>query len=168
MCHRRLVAMDNEDLKKTLREVFDSRIFNYGDYNVVYANTSGSSDPLLIGYRRQPLEMVLCPVPSDTLDPDRPTTETPTWSNTTIELSNVATLADTGSGYQVESVTGYRVWFDVQPKPRIPVTWNTSHDVDDQLQLEQTSDAEDFERFMTLFMDTLDSFYTPSDPSSAQ
>ncbi|WBL18598.1 hypothetical protein [Citricoccus sp. NR2] len=160
--------MDNEDLKKTLREFFDSRIFNYGDYNVVYANTSGSSDPLLIGYRRQPLEMVLCPVPSDTLDPDRPTTETPTWSNTTIELSNVATLADTGSGYQVESVTGYRVWFDVQPKPRIPVTWNTSHDVDDQLQVEQTSDAEDFERFMTLFMDTLDSFYTPSDPSSAQ
>ncbi|MGO1182537.1 MAG: hypothetical protein ACTHZ5_07725 [Micrococcaceae bacterium] len=160
--------MDSEDLKTTLRGVFDSRIFNYGDYNVVYANTSGSSDPLLIGYRRQPLEMVLCPLPSDTLDPDRPTTETPTWSNTTIGLTNVATVADTGTGYQVESVTGYRVWFDVRPTPRIPVTWKTAHDGDDQLQLDQSSDTDDFERFMTLFMDTLDSYYAPADSASGQ
>lgn len=155
--------MDTGDLEQTLRGVFDSRIFNYGDYNVIYANTSGSSDPLLIGYRRQPLEMVLCPLPSDTLDPERPTTETPTTSNTTIELSNVATLADTGTGYQVETVTGYRMWFEVQPIPRIPVTWSTDHHGNDQLELLQDDDAEDFEHFMTLFMDTLDSYYADAE-----
>lgn len=155
--------MDTGELEQTLRGVFDSRIFNYGDYNVIYANTSGSSDPLLIGYRRQPLEMVLCPLPSDTLDPERPTTETPTTSNTTIELSNVATLADTGTGYQVETVTGYRMWFEVQPIPRIPVTWSTDHHGNDQLELLQDDDAEDFEHFMTLFMDTLDSYYADAE-----
>ena len=38
-----------------------------------------------------------------------------------VALANVATVADTGTGYQVETVTGFRTWFEVVDHPRVPV-----------------------------------------------
>ena len=62
-------AMDTPTLHRRLRRVFDARVFNHGDYNVVYGQPSGSSSPLVIGYRHQPLEMLLCPFdPTSTPD----------------------------------------------------------------------------------------------------
>lgn len=38
-------AMDTPTLHRRLRRVFDARVFNHGDYNVVYGQPSGSSSP---------------------------------------------------------------------------------------------------------------------------
>lgn len=158
--------MDGEDLKHLLRGVFDTRVFNHGDFNLVYAQPSGAGNPWTIGYRRQPLELLLCPVDLDVL-PEVPA-ET---SIATVALGNVATLADTGTGYQVETVTGFRTWFEVSGAPRVPLTENLrahldalrpspeQEENDGTLVLEQEEDAEDFHQFMSHFMDTLESYY---------
>ncbi|MGW9549895.1 hypothetical protein ACWG8W_02450 [Citricoccus zhacaiensis] len=171
--------MDGEDLKHLLRGVFDTRVFNHGDFNLVYAQPSGAGNPWTIGYRRQPLELLLCPVDLDVL-PEVPADT----SIATVALGNVATLADTGTGYQVETVTGFRTWFEVSGAPRVPLTENLrthltalrpspEQDEDDgTLVLEQDEDAEDFHQFMSHFMDTLESYYaetgeTGESPESA-
>jgi hypothetical protein len=159
--------MDGEDLKQLLRGVFDARVFNHGDFNLVYGQPSGAGNPWTIGYRWQPLELLLCPVDLEAL-PEAPTgTEV-----SAVSLDNVATLADTGTGYQVETVTGFRTWFEVTGSPRVPLTENlrllrTDREADDgTMVLEQEDDAEDFHQFMSHFMDTLDSYYSaPSERS---
>ena len=157
--------MDGEDLKHLLRGVFDTRVFNHGDFNLVYAQPSGAGNPWTIGYRRQPLELLLCPVDLDAL-PEVPADT----SIATVALGNVATLADTGTGYQVETVTGFRTWFEVSGAPRVPLPENLRAHLtalrpgpeegdDGTLVLEQDEDAEDFHQFMSHFMDTLESYY---------
>ena len=37
------MAMDSPTLQRRLRGVFDARVFNHGDYNLVYAQPSGGS-----------------------------------------------------------------------------------------------------------------------------
>ena len=167
--------MDTPTLHRRLRGVFDARVFNHGDYNVVYGQPSGSSSPLVIGYRHQPLEMLLCPfdpaVTPDDLerrraagdavveeDPHGPVAEASTHGTDVIgvALGNVATVADTGSGYQVETVTGFRTWFDVPERTRVPVGELTE---DGTAELDQAEDAVDFHAFMTAFMDELDRLY---------
>lgn len=114
--------MDSGDLKRVLRRVFDTQVLNHGDYNLVYGQPSGTGPALVLGYRRQPLELVLCPVdvPSAaSLPPDQTDLllTAPAGPPASVALTNVATLADTGHGYQVETVTGYRTWFEVSPLP---------------------------------------------------
>lgn len=153
--------MDGDDLKYLLRGAFDSQVLNHGDFNLVYGQPSGAGNPWTIGYRRQPLELLLCPVDLEALPELREDT-----SIATVALDNVATLADTGTGYQVETVTGFRTWFEVAGSPRVPLPENLRalvatprQDGDGTLVLEQESDAEDFHQFMSHFMDTLDSYY---------
>lgn len=145
-----------------LRDLFDSRIFNYGDYNVVYAQSSGSADPWLVGYRRQPLELVLCPVPLDHLGEESLERLRPSTDDAMVNLSNLATIADTGTGYQVETVTGFRTWFEVTDSPRVPIPCEQfpEDDHDDGLvPIDQPLDAEDFHEFMTMLMDALEDYY---------
>ncbi|MEV4902202.1 hypothetical protein AB0K08_12760 [Citricoccus sp. NPDC055426] len=154
--------MDGDDLKYLLREAFDSQVLNHGDFNLVYGQPSGAGNPWTIGYRRHPLELLLCPVDLEALPGLREDA-----SIATVALGNVATLADTGTGYQVETVTGFRTWFEVSGAPRVPLPENLRdllaaprQEPDaDSLVLEQESDAEDFHQFMSHFMDTLDSYY---------
>lgn len=158
--------MDGDDLKYLLRGAFDSQVLNHGDFNLVYGQPSGAGDPWTIGYRRQPLELLLCPVDLKLLPELRPDTVI-----ATVALGNVATLADTGTGYQVETVTGFRTWFEVSGSPLVPLPENLREllatpsqqkglDGDGgSLVLEQEADAEDFHLFMSHFMDTLDSYY---------
>lgn len=166
--------MDSPTLQRRLRGVFDARVFNHGDYNVVYGQPSGSSSPLVIGYRHQPLEMLLCPfdptstpddAPADASaadapeeDPHGPVAEPSSHGTDVVgvALGNVATVADTGSGYQVETVTGFRTWFDVPEHARVPVGDLTE---DGTAGLDQAEDAVDFHAFMTAFMDELDRLY---------
>lgn len=155
-----MAAMNGEDLKRMLREAFDARVFNYGDYNLVYGQPSGAGNPWVIGYRHQPLEMLLCSVALEDL---------PQPSGgpgvSAVALGNVATLADTGSGYQVETVTGFRTWFEITGSPRIPLPEclfqndTDGSDDDGTVILDQEPDAEDFHQFMSHFMDTLESYY---------
>jgi hypothetical protein len=154
-----MAAMNGEDLKRMLREAFDARVFNYGDFNLVYGQPSGAGNPWVIGYRHQPLELLLCPVDLEALP------HVPVGSGiSTVALGNVATLADTGSGYQVETVTGFRTWFEVSGTPRIPLPESLrltrpGADDDGTVVLGQEPDAEDFHQFMSHFMDTLESYY---------
>ena len=78
-------------------------------------------------------------------------------------LANVATVADTGSGYQVETVTGFRTWFDVPEHTRVPVGDLTE---DGTAELDQAEDATDFHAFMTAFMDELDRLYAAPEPDT--
>jgi len=137
---------------RRLRAAFDARVFNHGDYNLVYGQPSGTSMPLVIGYRHSPLELVLCPV--DPGREGRPATEGP--AVVTVDLHNIATVADTGSGYQVETVTGFRTWFEVSAHARVPVGDLTEDGVAD---LDQSEDSADFHVFMTALMDELDRLY---------
>ncbi|WP_246858385.1 hypothetical protein [Citricoccus sp. SGAir0253] len=151
--------MNGEDLKQLLRGAFDARVLNYGDFNLVYGQPSGSGAAWVIGYRHQPLEMLLCPVELGTL-PEVPVAD----GIATVALDNVATLADTGTGYQVETVTGFRTWFEVTGAPRVPLPGRMrdggpTGDGDGTVVVHQEEDAEDFHQFMTHFMDTLDSYY---------
>ena len=155
-----MAGMNGEDLKRMLREAFDTRVFNYGDFNLVYGQPSGAGDPWVIGYRHQPLEMVLCPVDLEVLPHLAEGTDL-----STVALGNVATLADTGTGYQVETVTGFRTWFEVTGSPRIPLPENLRDDHpgstdDGTVVLEQEPDAEDLHQLMAHFMDTLEAYYS--------
>lgn len=158
--------MDSGELKRVLRRVFDTQVLNHGDYNLVYGQPSGSGPALVVGYRRQPLELLLCPVdvPAAVAQTAGPTDSiTPVAPLASVALTNVATLADTGHGYQVETVTGYRTWFEVSPTPAVPVG-SAGEQEDGYVVLDQVDDSEDFHQFMGHFMDTLDAFYSePTD-----
>lgn len=149
--------MDSLTLQRRLRGVFDARVFNHGDYNLVYGQTSGTATPYVIGYRRAPQELVLCPV-----DPSRPVVEDDADPSevSTVSLGNVATVADTGSGYQLETVTGFRTWFEVSPRCRVHVGDLSETGV---AELDQSDDAADFHEFMSGFMDELDGLYADVD-----
>lgn len=170
----RMSRMDNEDLKRALRSVFDHQVLNHGDYNLVYGQPSGSGAAHVIGYRRRPLELVLCPVDvTEAVLADEAvlaeaagsdSSEAEVASRRTVALGvvglhNVATLADTGMGYQVETVTGFRTWFEVSPTPAVPLAVVRGEQDAGYALLDQQEDAEDFHRFMGDFMDTLDSYY---------
>lgn len=178
--------MDTPTLQRRLRGVFDARVFNHGDYNVVYGQPSGSSSPLVIGYRHQPLEMLLCPfdpaaaddhrssgADGDAVheeDPHGPVDEAPAHGGDVIGvgLGNVATVADTGSGYQVETVTGFRASFEVEDTLRTVVASPTGH-ADATVGVQQAAAAESFHEFMDHFMDVLDGFYrVPDDTEGLQ
>lgn len=153
--------MDSVDLQRALRRVFDTQVLNHGDYNLVYGQPSGSGPALVLGYRWQPLELLLCPVDVDkavAAPADSTSAPEPLAPISSVSLGNVATLADTGHGYQVETVTGFRTWFEVSPTPAVPVGASE----DGYVLLGQTRDAEDFHQFMGHFMDTLDAFYIES------
>jgi hypothetical protein len=163
--------MDAEHLKHALRELFQARVMNHGDYSLVYAQPLGAGPALVIGYRRTLLELVLCPVEVWHLSPSgcdgRRAAARVAAPIISVALTNVATVADTGTGYQVQTVTGFRAGFEVTGAPRIP--WGSTDRNSDEgtVVLEQGEDAEDFHQFMGHFMDVLDAFYeVPDDTES--
>lgn len=83
-----------------------------------------------------------------------------------ITSANVATVADTGTGYQVQSVTGFRVWFEVDSVPRIPAGAAAAASGDGTVALDQRQDAEDFHQFMGHFMDILEALYEAPDATA--
>lgn len=155
--------MDGEELKRAFRELFEAQVLNHGDYNRVYAQSSGPGPALLLGYRRTPLELVLCPVDLDHLprangDGHRIAARA-AGQFTSFDLANVATVADTGTAYQLQSVTGFRTCFEVDGASRIPAGAAAAESGDDMVVLDQGQDAEDFHQFMADFLDAVDAFY---------
>ena len=159
--------MDGEQLKRAFRELFEAQVLNHGDYNLVYAQSSGPGPALMLGYRRTPMELVLCPVDLDPLPRakgDRHRVKARAAGQlTSIDLANVATVADTGSAYQVQCVTGFCTCFEVDAAPRIPTGAAAAESSNDRVILDQEQDAEDFHQFMADFMDILDAFYQVPD-----
>jgi hypothetical protein len=159
--------MDGKTVKGALRGLFEAQVMNHGDYSLVYGRSSGTGSALLLGYRRTPLELVLCPVDlgrlSRTGGVGHHGTVPPAAPVCGIDLTNVATVADTGTGYQVRSVTGFRAGFEVDAAPRLSIGTAGADSGQGTVALEQGQDAEDFHQFMGHFMDTLDGFYEVPD-----
>jgi hypothetical protein len=161
--------MDGIDIKCALRGLFEARVMNHGDYSLVYGQPARAGSGMLLGYRRTPLELVLCPVDLGRLSRignngprDRTCPVAPICS---IDLTSVATIEDTGTGYQVQTVTGFRTGFEVHSTPRLPAGTAGAGLGDAAVVLDQAQDAEDFHQFMGHFMDTLDGFYEVPDVS---
>ncbi len=163
--------MDAEQLKHALRQLFEARVMNHGDYSLVYAQRFGPGPALVLGYRRTLLELVLCPVEvvhvsRSGCDGGRVAARLAAPISS-VALTNVATVADTGTGYQVQTVTGFRTTFEVTGAPRIPVGAADRNSAEGTVVLEQGEGAEDFHQFMGHFMDVLDAFYdVPDDTES--
>jgi hypothetical protein len=155
--------MNGNDVTRALNELFETQVINHGDYSVVYAESCTPGTALVIGYRSTPLELVLFPVeltrlPHSDGGANRVTARA-AGPVSSIDLSNVATLADTGTGYRVETVTGSRAGFEVEDSPHIPLRASSGGFDDDLGLLQQDQEAEDFHEFMAHFMDVLDGFY---------
>lgn len=137
-------------LKQLLHAAFDTQIPNFGSYNLVAgAGSSGSAGLKVIGFRREPAELVLCPLNPATLHP----TERAVSVNNT-NVSHVALVRD--GGYEVGTSTGRVYRFNVPARlslliPSGAVPGNGASGI-----LAQDEDAEDFADFMNGFMDLLD------------
>lgn len=164
--------MNRNGVTRALHEVFEAQVINHGDYNLVCAQPCRPGPALVLGYRSTPLELVLCPVtllqlPLSSGD-ERRVMAIPAGPVSSIDLSNVATLADTGTGYQVETVTGFRASFEVEDTLRTVVASPTGH-ADATVGVQQAAAAESFHEFMDHFMDVLDGFYrVPDDTEGLQ
>lgn len=159
--------MDGKELKGALRELFEDRVMNHGDYTLVYAQPFGPGPSLVLGYRRTPLELVLCPVEVGHLpyasDDEHRAAVRLTAPIRSLDLTNVATVADTGIGYQVQTVTGFCTGFEVDEAPRILTGATAAGSGEGTVVVDQGEDAEDFHQFMGHFMDVLDGFYQVPD-----
>lgn len=189
-------SAEEEQLVAALRAAFDASVMNFGSYNLLYArNLLGDRDEpaavvrpeagesvqenmvrsrnLLVGYRREPVEMVLCPISladavhrvhalkQDRESPGDGTEEYdgaggafpagPTIASTApvlVNLTNLAGMATEGSTVEIALSTGRRLILDVQETVSLPQL----HEVP----LHQELDVEDFYSFLDHFMDAVE------------
>ncbi|NLS10570.1 hypothetical protein HGQ17_11325 [Nesterenkonia sp. MY13] len=162
-----------EQIVAALRAVFDASVMNFGSYNLLFATNEPGAQPgetvgegslsegpsaqeevqqathLLVGYRREPAEMVLCPVDLNTVlppnnDDDAVAPKVPVLVN----MTNLAGMAAQGSSVEIALSTGRRVKLDIQPEVVFEQTPQTP--------LHQGLDVEDFYSFLDHFMDTVE------------
>lgn len=141
-------AASDAALKASLHRVFDGQIPNYGSYNLVCAAEAGgmldgpfTGTPtprgVVLGYRRQPIELVIAPFDRRTLKPaGRP------W---TVDLTNLAYAAESAPGaFDVGTSTGREFSFTIRALCQIDVAEQTTT----PRTVEQEDDADDFAAFM--------------------
>ncbi|WP_146341477.1 hypothetical protein [Nesterenkonia sp. NBAIMH1] len=159
---RRLVA--------ALRSTFDASVMNFGAYNLLYAENApaaglwslegpelsameavGAARHLLVGYRREPVEMVLCPVD---LDEALPRMEPGTSADAAprvpvpVNLTNLAGMATEGTTVRIVLSAGTELNLDIRETvefsglPGLP--------------LHQKRDVEDFYDFLDHFMNSVE------------
>jgi hypothetical protein len=144
-------------LKQLLHEAFDTQIPNFGSYNLVAAvGSSGSAGLKVIGFRREPAELILCPLNPENLQP----TERAISVNNT-NVSHVALVLD--GGYEVGTSTGrvYRFNVPARLSLNIPAVGHEGTRQPTSGILAQDDDAQEFAEFMNAFMDSLDPAITP-------
>ncbi len=160
-------------LVAALRATFDASVMNFGSYNILYAanlcsdaerrgehhddagrsaqQRAAAAPHLLVGYRRQPVELVLCPVDLSEALPRavgasraEPVSAVPA----TVDLTNLAGLATEGSGVEITFSTGHRV--------SLRMCGSVAFDELPGVELHQERDVEDFYDFIDFFMDTVE------------
>ncbi len=137
-----------EQVKARLHDAFDSQIPNFASYNLVAGTgIAGSGGLKVIGYRRQPAELIIAPVNSSDL---RASEDAININNTNV--NQLAQLVD--GGYEVATSTGRVFRFTIPVKPSIDFY------IDDAVSvgavIDQQSDAQDFAEFMDHFMNTVE------------
>lgn len=145
-------AAQDATLKAHLHRAFDHQIPNFGSYNLVYATgRAGEAGKYIIGYRRQPMEIIVAPLHANTLASLEPATA--------INLTNLSHLAEVrAGGHEVGTSTGRVFRFEVSPETTIDAPPATSVHPDERIRLDQSGDAADFAAFMDEFMTMLDGF----------
>ncbi|TLP77488.1 hypothetical protein [Nesterenkonia sphaerica] len=165
-----------EQLVAAFRAVFDASVMNFGSYNLLYAeNIFGREEHpelllasrgapsadlsaqeaveaarhLLVGYRREPAEMVLCPIDPAAMFPPTETAEAVSPRvPALVNLTNLAGMASEGTTVEIAMSTGRRIKLDI----RTPVTFEQIPEVP----LHQELDIEDFYTFLDHFMDVIE------------
>ncbi len=137
-----------EQVKERLHRAFDSQIPNFASYNLVAATgVAGSGGLKVVGYRRQPAELVLAPINSTDLSASE--------SAITINNTNVNQLAVLNDGgYEIATSTGRVFRFTVPDRPSLDLQLNDAVSV--AAVIEQEIDARDFADFMDHFMNTIE------------
>lgn len=140
---------DDRLLKDRLHQAFDTQIPNYGAYNLVFAaGDAGAGGSFVLGFRQQPLELVVAPVDART--------HQPIDQATSVDLTNVSHLAQLHqAGYEVAVTTGRVFRFDVDAAPVLFV--DDESGTRRRMVLDQGVDALEFTEFAEAFMDALDS-----------
>ncbi|MFF1382947.1 hypothetical protein ACFVWT_05220 [Arthrobacter sp. NPDC058288] len=158
-------APTSEQLKETLRAVFDRQIPNYGDYNLVCGSNSfevpgpagrGWAPPrrrnFVIGYRWHPAEVIVAPFDEKSL--------TATGIPVAINMTNLAHvhrlpgLRSSPGGYEVAASTGKAFRFGVEnTMPLAPPSGSPDERASRATpRIEQARDAADFHEFMADFV----------------
>jgi len=150
---------DDNLLKDRLHSAFDEQIPNFGGYNLVYATgDSGAGGTYVLGFRSQPLELVVAPVDPRTHEALEPATS--------IDLTNVSHLAQLReAGYEFALSTGRVFRFDVAPTPTLLLEDVTGRRA---VQLRQENDSLEFHAFLDGFMDALDRLEEAAEEGAAQ
>ena len=135
-------AHSSDELKSSLRRVFDSQMPNYGDYNLVCATPlPDSSGWFVLGYRWNPPELVFAPFDAESLQGLEP----PTAVNTT-NLSHTDELFP--GSYEVGTSTGRVFRFGVESEAELPAAPGGTRRL-----LRQDGDRTDFHSFLDVFLD---------------
>lgn len=147
-------SMPEEDatLKAHLHHAFDHQIPNFGSYNLVYATgRAGEGGKYIVGYRRQPMEIIVAPLHAGTLASLEPATA--------INLTNLSHLAeDRAGGHEVGTTTGRVFRFEVAPETTIDAPPSATSHPETRVRLQQRDDAADFSDFFDEFLTLLDGF----------
>lgn len=154
-------------LVDALRASFDASVMNFGSYNILCtvdrlgapADTGAArawgGSLLLVGYRREPVEIVLCPVDLDDAlnrvealrrgeEPGPAAAAIPTLVN----LTNLAGMASQDNVVEVTLSTGRRMKLDLHAQVRF--------DQFPETVLHQGRDVADFYEFIDYFMDVVE------------
>ena len=146
----------DDTLKRLLHEAFDGQIPNYGSYNLVAASgTSGSSGLKVIGYRREPAELIICP-----LNPKTMTASDRAVSVNNTNVSHVALISD--GSYEVGTSTGRVYRFNIPAHPTLDIPADEGS-ASRRGRIDQGEDAADFAEFMDIFMDVLERVASDTD-----
>ncbi len=166
-----------------LRATFDASVMNFGSYNILYAAGGGAAGDagrsgesagdavqdqisrathLLVGYRREPREMVLCPADLDEAvqrarGGGEDVEQAPASVPLPVNLTNLAGIAAEGSRLEIALSTGQHVVLDVRRTPtfsRLPGLGEVT--------IHQERDAADFWTFVDELMDTMESSQDPA------
>jgi hypothetical protein len=145
--------LSSDELKSQLRKLFNSRVANHDDYNVVYSTCAQQKNYILfrrtivtsylVGYRRNPAELVILPFDVENLT----SAGEPTLVNAQNKKSNKRSL----QGYRsVRTTNGEKFALGVYGGG-LPKALAMLMDAMYQLPIEQKKDAEDFQEFIKNF-----------------
>jgi hypothetical protein len=149
----------SDQLKESLRRVFDAQIPNYGDYNLVYASNVGAlQGPLakvwpgkgresrlrcfVVGYRWQPMEIVVAPI--------HPITLTAAAVPVTFNMTNLhQAVRLTGGDIEISTSTGKTFRFGVQSSDELPPLGDVPGN---PRLIEQSEDHADYVAYLSSFL----------------
>ncbi|WP_022873172.1 hypothetical protein [Nesterenkonia alba] len=156
-----------EGLIAAFRARFDASVMNFGAYNLLYAENAlaaaqspgeeisaqenlVASRHLLVGYRREPAEMVLCPVNLEEVLTAAAGADVAISRSVPVpvNLTNLAGLAAEDSEVEIALSTGRRVKLQLREQTRFTSL--------PEVPLNQHRDVEDFYAFLDHFMDAVE------------